>query len=59
LAEGLAFLCSELGQPAPQITFPRDAMDDALDTIRDGELEEAARDTYQRDYLGFGFIPKR
>lgn len=59
LAEGLAFLCAELGQPSPQITFPRDAMDDALDTIRDGELEEAARDTYQRDYLGFGFFPKR
>ena len=59
LSEGLAFLCAELGQLAPQITFPRDAMDDALDTIRDGELEEAARDTYQRDYLGFGFFAKR
>ncbi len=59
LSEGIAFLCAELGQPAPQIAFPRDDCDAALDAIRDGELEEAARDTYQRDYLGFGFFSKR
>ncbi len=59
LAEGLGFLCGELGLPAPQAVFPRDACDDALAAIRDGELEDAARDTYQRDYLAFGFFPKR
>ena len=59
LPEGLAFLCAELGLPAPELHLPRDATDAALDTIRDGELEEAARDTYQRDYLAFGFYPKR
>lgn len=59
LTEGLAFLCSEIGLPAPQLPPLRDACDDALDAIRDGELEEAARDAYQRDYLGFGFYPKR
>ena len=59
LPEGLAFLCAELGLPAPELHLPRDATDAALDIIRDGELEEAARDTYQRDYLAFGFYPKR
>lgn len=59
LKEGLAFLATELGLPAPAVTLPRDTCDDALDTIRDGELEEAARDTYQKDYQSFGFFPKR
>lgn len=59
LAEGLAFLCAEVGVTAPPPALPRDACDDALDTIRDGELEEAARDAYQRDYMGFGFTARR
>jgi len=59
LPQGLAFLAAETGLPAPEVTLPRDACDDALDTIRDGELEEAARDAYQKDYQSFGFFPKR
>ena len=59
LQTGLAFLAVELGLPAPVIPLPRDACDDALQSIRDGELEEAARDTYQKDYLSFGFFAKR
>jgi len=59
LAEGLAFLAAELGIKAPSIATARDDCDAALDAIRDGELEEAARDAYQRDYMGFGFFPKR
>lgn len=59
LTEGLAFLADELGLPAPRIAVPRDPADDALDTIRDGDLDEAARDAYQRDYMTYGFYPKR
>lgn len=59
LAEGLAFLAAEFGLPAPPPLPPRDADDALLDTIRDGELEEAARDAYARDYQGFGFYPLR
>lgn len=59
LAEGLAFLAADLGLPAPPPAPPRDAADDALAAIRDSELEEAARDAYMRDYLGFGFFPLR
>lgn len=59
LSEGLAFLAAELGLPAPQIATAKDDCDTALDAIRDGEIEEAARDAYQRDYMGFGFFAKR
>lgn len=59
LGEGLAFLATELGMKAPALTPTRDEVDTALDAIRDGEIEEAARDAYQRDYMGFGFFPKR
>lgn len=59
LGEGLAFLATELGMKAPTLTPTRDEVDTALDAIRDGEIEEAARDAYQRDYMGFGFFPKR
>lgn len=59
LSEGLSFLAAELGLPAPQIATERDDCDAALDAIRDGEIEEAARDAYQRDYMGLGFFAKR
>jgi hypothetical protein len=59
LAEGVAFLCHELGLPAPDLGLSRDETDAQLESIRDAELEEAARDAYQRDYLGFGFFPRR
>ncbi len=59
LVEGLAFVAAELGIAAPRIVAEPDDCDAALDAIRDGELEEAARDAYQRDYMGFGFFAKR
>jgi hypothetical protein len=59
LVEGLAFVAAELGIAAPRIVADPDDCDAALDAIRDGELEEAARDAYQRDYMGFGFFAKR
>lgn len=58
LSEGLAFLAAELGVAAPSVTPERDEADAALDAIRDGEVEDAARDAYQRDYMGFGFAPR-
>ena len=59
LAEGMAYLAAELGLPAPPPLPPQDPEDALLDTIRDGELEEAARDAYTRDYQGLGFYPLR
>lgn len=59
LAEGLAFVAAEIGVAAPDLTLPQDDCDRALERIRDGELEEAARDAYQRDYMAFGFFAKR
>lgn len=59
LTEGLAFLCGEVGLPLPDLRPQRDDTDAMLDAIRDAELEEAARDAYQRDYLAFGFFPRR
>ena len=52
-------VAAELGIAAPRIVADPDDCDAALDAIRDGELEEAARDAYQRDYMGFGFFAKR
>lgn len=52
LAEGLAYLAAEVGiacPPAPEFAA------DGLATIYGAELEEAARDAYARDYMGFGF----
>lgn len=59
LGEGLAFLAAELGIRPPALKPTKDDTDAALDAIRDGDIEEAARDAYQRDYMGFGFFPKR
>lgn len=59
LAEGMAYLAAELGLPDPPPLPPQDPEDALLDTIRDGELEEAARDAYTRDYQGLGFYPLR
>ncbi|MDP2739675.1 MAG: nodulation protein NodH [Pseudorhodobacter sp.] len=59
LAQGLAFLAAELGVAAPS---PESVADDAphpLASIYDAEIEAAARDAYQRDYMGFGFGPWR
>lgn len=59
LAEGMAFLAAEFGLPSPPPLPPRSAEDALLDTIRDGELEDAARDAYARDYQSLGFYPLR
>lgn len=56
LAEGLAFLASDLGLGAAAPVPQEDAALAAdLARIHDREIEEAARDAYQRDYQGFGF----
>jgi LPS sulfotransferase NodH len=55
LAEGLAFLAAEVGKPAPESAAPRPVFDDVLVSIYDADLEDAARDTYARDYIAFGF----
>lgn len=55
LAEGLGFLCDDLGLPCPPLPPERDTAPHPLDTIRDAEVEEAARDAYARDYTGLGF----
>lgn len=55
LAEGLAWLCSEVGVQSPALRPPEAT---TLDAIMDDEIEDAARDTYQRDYMGFGFGPR-
>ena len=53
LAEGLAFLAAELGLPAPTVAEP--LPDPLLAALCTDEIEEACRDAYQRDYMGFGF----
>lgn len=56
LAEGLAFLAAELGLDAPPPLSQEDAPLAAdLARLYDREIEDAARDAYQRDYQGFGF----
>jgi hypothetical protein len=56
LTEGLAFLAAELGLSAPAPVSQEDAALAAdLALINDPEIEEAARDAYQRDYHGFSF----
>lgn len=55
LAEGLGWLCAELGVTMPPL---RGAEASGLDALMDDEVEEVARDTYQRDYMGFGFGPR-
>ena len=53
LVEGLANLAAEAGVAPPSIT--PDPAEAALLTIWEETLETAAADTYQRDYMGFGF----
>ena len=58
LADGLAWLCRELGLSDRPFTAPQDDVDAALHAIRDAEIDEAARDAYARDYMAFGFAPE-
>lgn len=55
LQEGLGWLCAEIGVAMPPL---RGAEASGLDAVMSDEVEEAARDTYQRDYMGFGFGPR-
>ncbi len=59
LAEGLAYLAAEIGRPCPPLPADPARPVHALADIHDGEVEAAARDAYQRDYVGFGFGPWR
>jgi hypothetical protein len=55
LAEGLAFLAAEAGVTPPALATAEPAADFPLERIYGADLEEAAREAYARDYLGFGF----
>ncbi|MGQ0567122.1 MAG: nodulation protein NodH [Gemmobacter sp.] len=53
LEQGLAFLAAELGKDCPPL--PPDAGTGPLDAIVTPEIQDAAHDTYARDYQGYGF----
>lgn len=55
LSAGLAWLCAEVGTPAPALPAALEAEPIALTSIWDEELEIACRDAYGRDYVGFGY----
>lgn len=55
LADGLVFLASELGVNPPAFTALPESAPHPLAAIYDAEIEDAVRDAYQRDYMGFGF----
>lgn len=55
LAEGLEWLCAEVGVPMPPLRAPDTT---GVERVLDDAVEEAARDAYQRDYMGFGFGPR-
>lgn len=60
LSEGLAWLAAELGVKAPPLLpASEEEAPHPLRAIYDAEIEAAARDAYQRDYMGFGFGPWR
>ena len=57
LQQGLTFLAAELGLPCPPLPHdPGDAAR-ALSAILTPEIEDTARETYARDYQGYGFAP--
>lgn len=55
LADGLAFLASEVGQSAPPLPPASPLGFTPLAAIHDAEVEAATRDAYARDYMAFGF----
>ena len=56
LAEGLAFTAAELGLEAPTLrAVEGPALPFTLNDIWSRDLEDAAREAYQRDILGYGF----
>ncbi len=59
LPMGLGFIAAELGLECPPLTLIPDLATTLLAEIYDQTLEDAARDAYARDYLGYGFGPWR
>lgn len=59
LAEGLSWLTKEVGLEACPELVTSDQEAQALDAIWSLEIEDAARDAWARDYMGFGFGPWR
>lgn len=55
LEQGLAQLAEQLGATCPPYAPPKPTHPVLLSEIYDGEVEAAVRDTYQRDYMMFGF----
>jgi hypothetical protein len=55
LAEGLDYLCADLGIAAKPIPETADNRPYALSDIYAPDMEAAAREAYWRDYAGFGF----
>lgn len=55
LAAGLRFLCDEVGVDCPALGAAADNWPVPLSAIHDAEVEAAVRDTYQRDYMSFGW----
>lgn len=58
LTEDLAILAAQVGKTTmPQVPDVTDAHAKLLRDIYDDEVEAAVKDTYQRDYMTFGFAP--
>jgi hypothetical protein len=55
LASGLAYLCADVGVECPDLPPSPEKLPFDLAEIYGPDLEAAARDTYWRDYSGFGF----
>lgn len=57
LAEGLAQLCAQIGRTPAPLPSPKPIGPFALGDVYDDEIEAAARQAYQRDYMVFGYGP--
>ncbi len=55
VSEGFNFLAGEVGTDPEPFAEHLDPEQERLRAIYDAEIEAAARDAYQRDYIGFGF----
>ena len=55
LAEGLAWLCDEVGATSAPLPSVQEPAPVPLAAIWDEELEVACRDAYGRDYIAFGY----
>jgi len=55
LEQGLSFLADHVGKPCPPVPSATGQTPFALASIYDEQIEHAAQDAYQRDYVSFGF----